>query len=634
MFFSAKRRIIFIISLSIFLFSLLFIKLGYITFISSNKINYYAYKLWSREVPITSSRGLILDRNGNVIVDNKICYTIYSINRQIKDKDYTATILAKELNVTKDSILAHLNKNNSIETINPEGRKIDEEVAYNISQYNLDGIYITCDTKRNYPYGSTLGQVLGFCGIDGYGLSGIEYMYNDYLESQKGSIEIYTDAKGNLLHNKIYDYNEATNGLNISLTIDINLQLIMDNVIKEAVSLYNPDQVMGLMVSAKTGEVLAISSYPFFDPANYQDYSEEIYSRNLPIFYQFELGSTFKVITYAAGLEENVFDLNDSIYCGGYTIVGGRKIKCWKSGGHKNQTFLEGIENSCNVCFMEIAMRLGVDNFYKYLDIFSLTEKTGIDLVGEGSPIIVSKDNCGSVELATQSFGQASAYTPIMLSMATISAVNGGSLFKPYILNSISTTYGDLLYQNEPKIKKKTISEKTSNLMKYALESVVARGSGRNSFVEGYRVGGKTGTAQVISLGGGYESGHYILSFCGLAPMNDPEILCYLAIDNAKDCIQYGGTIVAPLVGKILEESLSYLGVERDYEYQIEKNLRWYLDVKTYTVSNYIGKTKTEIKNTSNYNFIFYGDGTKVIYQSPSEGEKINEGDTIMLYLG
>ena len=629
-----QKRIGIIIGLSIFLFVAIILKMGFITFFSANDINLKAYDLWSREIPISTSRGLILDRNGNVIVGNELCYTVCSINRQIEDVDKTASILGEILECESDKIKAHLVKNNSIEIIKPEGRRIDEEKAKRIIKANLKGIYVTSDSKRVYPYGSMLAQVVGFCGIDMDGLSGIEYMYNDYLKSQTGSLSIYTDAKGNLMHDMISKFNEATPGMNVYLTIDIELQKIMDGVVNKAVSLYNPKQIMGLMVSCKTGEILAMTSYPYYEPSHYQDYDPQIYNRNLPIFNQFELGSTFKILTYSIALEEGLFDLNDHIYCGGSSVVGDRKIRCWKAGGHGSQTFLEGIENSCNVCFMELGRRIGVDKFYEYLEKYGMLEKTGIDLQGEGSSIVVKKENCGPVELATQAFGQSSAYTPIQLSMAAIAAVNGGNLLQPYILKKLETYANEVVYEKNKIVKNEVISDKTSDLMKYALESVCALGTGRNAFIEGYRVGGKTGTAQVISSSGGYEQGHYILSFLGMAPMNDPEILCYLAIDKPQNCTQYGGVVAAPLVGEIMEQALTYLGVNRDYDNQIEKNLRWYLDTPTYKVENYIGKTKKEIKNTSFYNFVYYGEGDKVIYQSPNEGEKIKQGDTIMLYMG
>lgn len=403
------------------------------------------------------------------------------------------------------------------------------------------------------------------------GLSGIEYQYNDYLKSQKGSLSIYTDAKGNLMHDMTSIFTSATPGMDIYLTIDINLQLIMDSVINNAIQKYQPDQVMGLMVSAKTGEILAMTSYPYFDPAHYQDYDESIYNRNLPIFYAFELGSTFKIFTYSVALELGLFDMNDSFYCSGSTVVGDRKIRCWKAGGHGSQTFLEVIQNSCNPGFMELGRRIGVENFYDYLDLYGFSQKTGIDLQGEQKGIMMNEANCGPVELATQSFGQTSAYTPIQLVMASIAAVGGGELLKPYILKEIHTYTDEIVYQKKKEIKHRVISKQTSDYMKYALENVCALGTGRNAFIEGFRVGGKTGTAQKISSSGGYISGEYILSFLGIAPMNDPEIVCYLAIDNPKNTVQYGGTVAAPLVGQILEQSLNYLQIERDYENQIEK---------------------------------------------------------------
>ena len=629
-----RKRINICIGLLILLFVSILIKLGYITFVSSNVINLKAYDLWSRDVPLYAPRGIIYDRNKEVIVGNEVCYTVISINKQIKNKEKASLELSNILDVDKESILKHLIKNNSMEIIKPEGRKIAYDKALEIVNKNIDGIYISLDTKRSYPYGNSLASVLGFCGIDNDGLSGIEYQYNEYLKGQNGALAIYTDAKGNLMHNTLSTYKATTPGMNICLTIDIKLQEIMDNIIEKCNRLYSPNKIMGLMVNAKTGEILSMSSYPSFDPSNYQDYDSSIYNRILPIFYQFELGSTFKILTYSMALEENLFNINDRIFCSGSSLVGDRKIRCWKSGGHGSQTFLEGIENSCNVCFMELARRIGVDKFYEYLEKFGMTEKTGIDLSGEGRSIIVKKEKCGVVELATQGFGQSSAYTPIELAMASIATVNNGNLLKPYVLKQIETYLGDVVFENKAIIKRKILSNKTSSIMKYALECVVAKGSGRNAFIEGYRVGGKTGTAQVISENGGYESGHYILSFLGMTPMNDPEILCYLAIDKPNNCTQYGGVVAAPLVKEILEQSLSYLGIKRDYKNQIEKNLRWFLDTPTYKVDNYIGMSRKNIKNSQFYNYVFYGEGDKVIFQSPNEGEKIKEGDSIMLYMG
>ena len=441
-----RKRILTVIILFITLFSVLIIRLSYITFISADRINKLANDLWTRDIPIQSDRGIIYDRNGIVLAGNKLSYTVASINKQVKDKDYTADVLSNILNVEKDKILKHINKNNSIEIIKPEGRRITLEQAKQITKANLEGIYLTSDSSRYYPYNETLAQVLGFCGIDNNGLSGIEYLYDDYLASQKGALSIYTDAKGNLMHNTTNTYKEPKPGLNIHLTIDINIQQILDNIINLAIEAYTPKQVIGLVTSAKTGEILAMTSYPYFNPNNYQYYDKNIYNKNLPIFYSFELGSTFKTFTYSVALELGLFDMNDHFYCSGYTTVADRKLKCWKKGGHGSQTFLEAIQNSCNPAFVELGRRIGIDNFYKYLDLFGYTSKTGIDLIGEQKGIVMSKYNCGPVELATQAFGQTSAYTPIQLMMATLSTINGGKLYQPYILKEITTYTDEILF--------------------------------------------------------------------------------------------------------------------------------------------------------------------------------------------
>ncbi len=630
-----RKRILTIVILFILLFSSLVIRLGYITFISSDKITKLANELWTRDIPIQSDRGIIYDRNGKVLAGNKLSYTVASINKQITNKEHTAETLSKILNVDKEKIVKHINKNNSIEIIKPEGRRITLDQAKEITNANLDGIYLTSDSSRYYPYETTLAQVLGFCGVDNNGLSGIEYMYNDYLTSQKGALSIYTDAKGNLMHNTTNTYKQPTPGLNLYLTIDINIQQILDNIINFAIEAYTPKQVIGLVVNVKSGEILAMTSYPYYDPNNYQEYDPNIYNKNLPIFYSFELGSTFKTFTYSVALELGLVDINDFFYCKGHTIVADRKLKCWKSKtGHGSQTFLETLQNSCNPAFVELGRRIGTDNFYKYLDTFGFTSKTGIDITGEQKSITMPKSQCGPVELATQSFGHTSAYTPIQLMMATISMINGGNLYQPYILKEITNHTDETLFTKTPYIKNKTISEKTSSIMRYALECVTALGTGRNAFIEGYRVGSKTGTAQKIAPNGGYLPNEYILSSIGIAPMNDPEIAAYIAIDSPVGTNNYGGTVVSPLIGQVIEQSLNYLKIPRDYDNQINKNLRWFLDTPTYKVDNYIGKTKKEIKLNQFYKYQFYGEGNTVIYQSPNPNEKIKEGDTIMFYLG
>ena len=517
--------------------------------------------------------------------------------------------------------------------IKPEGRRITEEQAKKIVSLNMDGVYVVGDTKRYYPYGASLAHVLGFTGIDNQGLTGIEYIYNDYLKGANGALNIYTDAKGHLMPDMVSYYNEASKGFDIYLTIDINIQLIVENIIKEAVKQYNPEEMMILVEEPDTGEILAMASYPSFDPANWRNYSQEIYNRNLNIWKSFEPGSTFKIVTYSAGIEEGKIRLNDTFYDPGYRMVGGARIKDWKAGGHGTQTFLQVLQNSCNPGFMEIGFRLGKEKLYDYIDAYGFGEKSGIDLLGESTGIVFNEDRVGPVELATSSFGQGNSTTPIQLTNAMSAAINGGNLLKPYVLKKVVNELGDVVLENTPIIKRKVISENTSAIMRYSLESVAALGTGRNAYVDGYRVGGKTGTAQKVGPNGQYMQGNYILSFLGAAPMNDPKAVVYLAIDNPKNTIQYGGVVAAPMVGEIFEQILPLLNVKKDYKNQIEKELRWFIDTPYHTVPNFINLNKSKIKPSPYYKYLYIGNGNTVIDQEPAFGERIPEGGTIILYL-
>ena len=344
-----KKRVVLIFLLMIFSFILLLIRVGYIQIFMGNRINNMAYELWSKDIPIDSVRGNIYDRNGNLLVGNKLSPSVAVIPRQIKDKDAVAYFLSNTLGVSRGSIYDHLNKNVSIELIKPEGRKITSDIANKISKANIMGVYVVGDTVRYYPYKSLLASVLGFCGIDNQGIAGIENIYDSYLKGNKGALKIYTDAKGNLLGNIPGVYEGSVPGMDLYLTIDLEIQLTIERVIEEAVNRYNPEQMLVLSTNPKTGEILGMGSYPTFDPENYQEYPQEIYNRNLPIWMSYEPGSTFKILTFAAGLEEGVISLDEPFFCSGYKIVEDRRIKDWKAGGHGSQTFLQVLQNSCNL---------------------------------------------------------------------------------------------------------------------------------------------------------------------------------------------------------------------------------------------------------------------------------------------
>ncbi len=377
-----------------------------------------------------------------------------------------------------------------------------------------------------------------------------------------------------------------------------------------------------------------MAQYPSFDPVNYQDYSQEVYNRNLPIWKSYEPGSVFKIVTYAAGLEEGKFTFEDRFYDPGYTIVDGARIKDWKPGGHGDESMLEVIMNSCNPGFIEIGQRLGKEKLFEYIDNFGFGQKTGIDLLGESTGIVFDLENVGPVELATSSFGQGNSTTPIQLVQAASAAVNGGNLMKPYIVKSIGLNSINEITSFEPSVVRRVISQETSSKMRYALEMVSAKGTGRGAYIDGYRVGGKTGTAQKVGSDGQYMDNNYILSFLGMAPMNNPEVAVYAAIDNPKNTIQFGGVVAAPIVKGVLENILPILGVEKQTDDQIDLDYRWYIDTRYVAVDSFIGKDVSGIKsyNYPNYMFKVVGNGDTVRNQIPAAGERIPEGSTVILY--
>ena len=626
-------RIKIVMLLIFFLFALIIGKVFYIQVFSYEKLNNYATGLWSRNLPIEANRGKIYDRNGVVLADNVTTTSLVLIPNQIEDKEKTAELIAPILGISYEDMYAHVSKKTSIERVHPEGRRLDYETADKISDLELPGVYLLKESKRYYPYGEMLAHTLGFVGIDNQGLSGLELMYDEYLTGSYGAIKYFSDAKGNKLElSEIYE--QPQDGIDIYLTIDYNIQIALERELDNAISKYNPDQALGIVMDPKTGEVLAIASRPSFDPSNYEDYSTETINRNLPIWMTYEPGSTFKIITLATALEENLVDLEkEHFYDGGAVTVGGATIHCWKHGGHGDQTFLQVVENSCNPGFVDLGLRIGKETLFNYIDNFGFGEVTGIDLNGEASGIIFDIDKIGDLELATTSFGQGVSVTPIQQVTAVSAAINGGTLYTPYIVKSLNEPEtNSIIVNNEPKVVRKVISENTSAKVRYALESVVANGTGRNAYIANYRVGGKTGTAQKVQ-DGKYLVGNYITSFMGFLPADDPEVVVYVAIDNAKGVTQYGGTIAAPIAKNVLNAAISALEIEERYDGMTKEYN--YGDKRYYTLPNVVGMdTKEAVTNLKPFKVEFSGSGSKVIYQSPSADSYMQEGEVVRLMLG
>ena len=409
-----QRLKIFVIAVFI-IFIIIILKVFYIQVFEYDKLNDLASDLWSRNLPIEADRGKIYDRNGVVLADNVTTTSLVLIPSQIKDKKYATEKLSEILNVSYDTMRQHVYKNTSIERVHPFGRRLDYSVAKKIEALNIEGVYLVREAKRSYPYGTMLSHTLGFVGIDNQGLSGIELQYDDYLTGEYGAIKYFSDAKGNKL-NLSQVYEAPSNGVNVTLTINQKIQASVERELDNAVTKYDPETALAIAMDPNTGEILAIASRPNFDAVNYQDYDIETLNRNLPIWATYEPGSTFKIITLSAALNEGLVDLdNDTFYDSGSVKVANAKIRCWKAGGHGAQTFLQVVENSCNPGFVELGNRLGKEKLFDYIDKFGFGKKTGVDLNGEATGIIFDLDKVGPVELATTAFGQGVSVTPIHL---------------------------------------------------------------------------------------------------------------------------------------------------------------------------------------------------------------------------
>ena len=634
MFYKTIHTRIKIVSLLIIvLFLLVIFKVFYIQVVSYKKLNKLASSLWNRNLPIEANRGKIYDTNGKVLATNKTTVSLVLVPNQIKDKEKTARMLGEVLNVKYEDMYKHVNKKTSIERVHPEGRRLNFDIADKINALKLDGVYLVKESQRYYPYDTYLSHTLGFVGIDNQGLSGLELTYNKYLTGAYGSIKYISDAKGNKLELE-ENYEKPQDGMNMTLTINYDLQASLERELDNAVLKYNPDQALGIAMNPNTGEILAISSRPNFSPSKYKNYKIEDINRNLPVWMTYEPGSTFKIITLSSALEEKLIDLdNDHFYDSGSIRVENARIKCWKHGGHGDQTYLQVVENSCNPGFVSIGQKLGKEKLFNYINKFGFGKKTGIDLNGEATGILFSLDRVGPVELATTAFGQGVSVTPIQQITAVSAAINGGKLLKPYIVKSINEPEtNSIVLENKTEVVRKVISEDTSNKVRYALESVVTNGTGRTAFIDGYRVGGKTGTAQKVS-DGHYMVGNYIVSFIGFLPANNPEVVVYIAIDNAKGVTQYGGTIAAPIAKSILKDSINILKIKKPTGAS-EKKYN-YTDKKYYEVPNVEGMNKNDaIKELKNFKVEFKGAGEKIIYQSPSYKTRILEGEIVELMLG
>ena len=552
----------------------LFMRLLYLMVWRADYYEEAATRLHERERSIKAARGRILDRNGVVLADNKTVCTVSVIHNQITEPEKVIAMLVKELGISETEARKRVEKYSSMERVKSN---VDKSIGDRIREYDLAGVKVDEDYKRYYPYGDLASKVLGFTGGDNQGIIGLEVIYEETLQGETGMILTVTDAKGIKVDTAGERRVEPVPGWDLRISIDRNIQEYATQLAEQACATKEADSVYIIAMDPRNGEILAMVNYPEFDlnepfelnsgmdaegmsEEKKQDLLNQMW-RNPCLNDTYEPGSTFKIITMAAGLAEGVVSLNDSFYCPGYKLVEDRRIHCANRRGHGAQNFVKGAENSCNPVFIEVGLRLGADKYYQYFRQFGLMEKTGIDLPGEAGTIMHQEENMGEVELATVSFGQSFQITPIRLAATVSSLINGGTQITPHFGVAIESSDGETVKALEYSNGRKILDGKISETVRYILEQVVEEGSGRNAAVEGYRIGGKTATSQTLPR----SANRYISSFLGFAPANDPKVLALCIIHDPQG-IYYGGTIAAPVVRSIFENILPYLGVDKSDE--------------------------------------------------------------------
>lgn len=537
------------------------VRIGYLMICKAEHYGQMAQELHERERAVKAKRGVIYDRTGKVIAGNVSVSTVSVIHSQVKEPEKVIEVLSKELQLETEYVRKRVEKISSREKVKSN---VPKEVSDRIRQYNLEGVTVDEDYKRYYPYSTLASHVIGFAGADNQGIIGLEVTYDKVLQGKKGAILTLTNANGIEIENAAENRKEPVSGKGLILSLDMNIQRYAEQAAGKAMERKGAKGVSIIIMNPQNGEIYSMVTLPEFDLNNpYIDNmsTNELNSvwRNPCISNTYEPGSTFKIITAAAALSEGVVKLDDTFSCPGFITVEDRRIRCHKAGGHGAETFVQGIMNSCNPVFITIGARLGVDNFYKYLNRFKVLEKTGVDLPGEAGTIIHKKENVGAVELATVSFGQSFQITPLRLMATASSIVNGGHTVVPHfgtgIVDEITGSINKLQYKSEDNI----VDNEVSETMRQLLEAVVAEGTGKKAYVEGFRIGGKTGTSEKLPR----RNGKYIASCLGFAPADNPKVMALVLIDEPQG-IYYGGTIAAPVIGELFDNILPYLGIEKE----------------------------------------------------------------------
>ena len=619
---SLQKRLLVLFVLVAFIFCALIGRVFYLQGIKQEDLLILSAPQWVRSLPLVARRGDILDTTGSILATSYTTYDVYIRAKNVKDANLVADILSSILGIDRDKVYKKATNKKVSESLIK--LSIESEVASKIIEQNLDGVVLSQNISRYYPYGQFLTQVLGFTTIDGIGQAGVEAYYNDYLKGVNGKNLSQGDAGGVMIEGLDY-YIPSIDGLHIKLTIDSKIQNIIETALYNIMQDHSPKSASIIMLDATTGEILGLGISPSYDsnspPRDDVSLLMDL-TKNTAVVDVYEPGSTFKILTVAAALEEKLVSENEHFYCPGYRIIDGQKIKCWRTIGHGSQTLSEGIANSCNCVFMDLALRLGKERLYKYLKLFGIGNKTGVDILGESPGLLMDIDGVKTVDLARIGFGQAVAVTQLQLVTAFCSVINGGYLFTPQLLKSVYNGK-NVLNENSTNIKNYTVSKETSYKVNKLLKDVLSIKSGEGTFVAGYDIGGKTGTAQKYE-NGTIAKGKYVSSFFGTYPAENPKYALLVCVNEPSSGAYYGSVVASPYGRQIFEGLFAYKNIPKDFEMQDDY----------FIVPNIVGMTLSQAIITLDKQCISYeiaGDGAVVLSQFPSAGTKVSKGSFITI---
>ena len=650
---SSKRRLLWIFVITAIVFFALTVRLGYIQIVMGEKYKTLANVQQTRDIPIPARRGNILDRNGKVLAVSASTNTIWAKPSEINDVEITAGTLSAILSIDKTELAERIgNRKHGLVRV---ARWVEDKYAQLVRKANLDGVWIAEDSKRHYPYGGFAAHIIGHTTHDNKGMAGIELEFDNYLSGTPGRWIKSTDAAGRQLPFEIEEFFEPENGASIVLTIDEVIQHFAEKAVYSAKEINLAKSVTAIVMDVTSGDILAMATTPDFDPNNprvpldetlnkaIQDMTNEeklktwfSMWRNTAVSDVFEPGSTFKLVTTAIALELNYVQKDSRFYCTGSIQVADRRIRCWRHyNPHGAQSLTEAVQNSCNPVFVELGNRVGLESYYDYLDAFGFTERTGIDLPGESNSLMIQEAAVGPVELATISFGQGIAITPLQLITAVSAIANDGKMMRPRVVKKLIDNEDNIIKKFEETIVRQVVSEKTSETMLEIMESVVTDGSGRNAYIPGYRVGGKTGTAQKV-VDGAYKEGFYVASFIGVAPSDAPRLAVLVIVDEPNGLSNFGSIAAAPAVREILEESLRYLEVKPSYtEDEAERLLMRSVNVPEVRKMTLREASRTLNKYNLRHNLEtvnFSGENAIIADMFPKPNAIVPENSTVLLY--